>query len=71
MIARSGQTPPSGRGISFRVVTLHKVIATGRASGIETVRELGGVIEIRDGLVVSQWIYLDRSEALEAAGLAP
>ena len=54
----------------FRVVTLHRVIATGRASGIETVRELGGLIEIRDGRVVSQWIYLDRDEALEAAGLA-
>ncbi|MFI5121604.1 MAG: nuclear transport factor 2 family protein [Vicinamibacteria bacterium] len=54
----------------FRVVTLHRVIATGRASGIETVRELGGLIEIRDGLVVSQWIYLDRKDALEAAGLA-
>jgi ketosteroid isomerase-like protein len=53
-----------------RVVTLHRVIATGRASGIETVRELGGVIDIRDGLVVRQWIYLDRNEALEAAGLA-
>jgi ketosteroid isomerase-like protein len=53
-----------------RVVTLHKVVATGRASGIETVRELGGLIDIRDGLVVSQWIYLDRDEALEAAGLA-
>ena len=53
-----------------RVVTLHKVIATGRASGIETVRELGGVIDIRDGLVVRQWIYLDRNEALEAAGVA-
>ena len=53
-----------------RVVTLHKVFATGRASGIETVRELGGVVEIRDGRVVSQWIYLDRNEALEAAGLA-
>ncbi len=53
-----------------RVVTLHKVIARGRASGIETVRELGGLIEIRDGLVVSQWIYLDRDKALEAAGLA-
>ena len=52
-----------------RVVTLHRVIATGRASGIETVRELGGLIEIRDGLVVSQWIYLDRSDALKAAGL--
>ena len=53
----------------FRVVTLHRVIATGRASGIETVRELGGLIHIRDGLVVSQWIYLDRSDALKAAGL--
>lgn len=53
-----------------RVVTLHKVIATGRASGIETVRELGGVIDIRDGLVVRQWIYLERDEALEAAGVA-
>ena len=53
-----------------RVVTLHKVIATGRASGVETVRELGGVIEIREGLVVRQWIYLDRSEALEAVGLS-
>ena len=52
-----------------RVVTFHKVIATGRTSGIETVRELGGLIEIRDGRVVSQWIYLDRSEALQAAGL--
>ena len=52
------------------MVTLHRVIATGRASRIETVRELGGLIEIRDGRVVSQWIYLDRNEALEAAGLA-
>jgi ketosteroid isomerase-like protein len=52
-----------------RVVTLHKVIATGRASGVETARDLGGVIEIREGLVVKQWIYLDRNEALEAAGL--
>ena len=53
-----------------RVVPLHTVSATGRASGIETVRELGGVIDIRDGLVVRQWIYLDRNEALDAAGVA-
>ena len=51
------------------VVTLHRVIATGRVTGIQTVRELGGVLEIRDGLVVKQWIYLDRQEALEAAGV--
>ncbi len=52
-----------------RVVTLHRVIATGRASGVQTVRELGGLLEIRDGLVVSQRIYLDREEALRAAGV--
>jgi uncharacterized protein (TIGR02246 family) len=53
-----------------RVVTLHRVIATGRASGIVTERELAGVLKLRDGLVVSQRIYLDRSEALADAGLA-
>jgi ketosteroid isomerase-like protein len=52
-----------------RVVTLHRVIATGRMSGIQTIRELGGVLELRDGLVVKQWIYLDRDEALAAAGV--
>jgi hypothetical protein len=51
------------------VVTLHRVIATGRASGIVMERELGGVLELRDGLVVRQWIYLDRKDALEAAGV--
>jgi ketosteroid isomerase-like protein len=51
------------------VVTLHRVIATGRASGIVTERELGAVLELRDGLVVRQWIYLDRNDALKAAGL--
>jgi ketosteroid isomerase-like protein len=53
-----------------RVVIFHRVIATGRASGIEMTRDLGGVLEIRDGLVVSQRIYLDRHEALAAVGLA-
>ena len=52
-----------------RVVTLHRVIATGRMSGIQTIRELGGVLELRDGLVVKQWIYLDRNEALASVGL--
>jgi ketosteroid isomerase-like protein len=51
------------------VVSLHRVIATGRASGIVSVRDLAGLLEVRDGLVVKQWIYLDRNEALEAAGL--
>jgi ketosteroid isomerase-like protein len=52
-----------------RVVTLHRVIATGRTSGIVTERELGAVLELREGLVVKQWIYLDRTDALKAAEL--
>ncbi len=52
------------------VVSLHRVIATGRASGVETVRELGAVTEVRDGLVTSQRIYLDRAQALSAAGVS-
>ena len=52
-----------------RVVTLHRVIATGRVTGIVTERELGGLFEVRDGLVVKQWVYLDRDEALRDAGV--
>jgi uncharacterized protein (TIGR02246 family) len=52
-----------------QVVTLHRVIATGRTSGIVTERELGAFFDVRDGLVVKQWIYLDRNDALKAAGL--
>jgi ketosteroid isomerase-like protein len=53
-----------------RVLSLHRVIATGRASGVEVIRELGGLYEIRDGKIVRDWIYLDQAEALEAAGLS-
>jgi ketosteroid isomerase-like protein len=52
-----------------RVVTLHRVITKGRSSGIELDRELGGVWDIQQGLIVREWIYLDRADALEAAGL--
>ena len=53
-----------------RVVTFHSVTTTGPASGIEVTRPLAGVFEIRDGLIASVWIFLDRNEALEAAGLS-
>jgi hypothetical protein len=32
-------------------------------------RDLAAVYRIRDGLIASEWVYLDRAEALEAAGL--
>ncbi len=53
-----------------RVVTFHRVIAKGRTTGIELDRELGAIWDIRDGLVIREWVYLDRAEALEAAGLS-
>ena len=53
-----------------RVLSLHRVIATGRGSGVKVVRTLSGVYELHDGKIVKMRIYLDRAEALEAAGLS-
>ena len=39
------------------------------AAGVEVARDLAAVYRIRDGLIASEWVYLDRAEALEAAGL--
>jgi hypothetical protein len=33
-------------------------------------RDFAGVFRIRDGLIASEHIFLDRNEALEAAGLS-
>ena len=41
----------------------------GRESGVEVRRELTGVYRLRNGKIASERIYLDREEALEAAGL--
>ena len=51
------------------VVTFYRGSVIGRESGIEVTPELTGVYCIRDGKIASQRIFLDRSEALEAAGL--
>jgi|Tabmets5t2r1_1033131.scaffolds.fasta_scaffold51009_1 ketosteroid isomerase-like protein len=52
------------------VVSFYRSISVGRQSGIEVVRDLTGVTRIRDGLIASERVYLDRGEALEAAGLS-
>jgi ketosteroid isomerase-like protein len=52
------------------VVAFYRGTAVGRESGVEVVRDLTGVYRIRDGKIASEWIYLDREEALEAAGLS-
>jgi ketosteroid isomerase-like protein len=41
----------------------------GKASGVETETPLALVTEIRDGKTISIRAYLDREEALEAAGM--
>jgi ketosteroid isomerase-like protein len=52
------------------VVSFYRSISVGRKSGIEVVRDLTGVTRIRDGLIASERVYLDREEALQAAGLS-
>ena len=52
------------------VVSFYRGIGVGRESGVEVVRDLTGVYRLHDGLIVSERVYLDREEALEAAGLS-
>jgi ketosteroid isomerase-like protein len=52
------------------VVSFYRSISTGRASGIEVVRNLTAVSHIRDGLIARERVFLDRDEALKAAGLS-
>ena len=43
---------------------------SGKGSGVGTERPFGWVFEIRDGLIREVRAYLNRAEALEAAGLS-
>jgi ketosteroid isomerase-like protein len=52
------------------VVSFYRAIGIGRESGVEVVRDLTGVYRLRDGLIVSEQVFLDREQALEAAGLS-
>ena len=51
------------------VVTFYRAIGIGRHSGIEVVRDLTGIYHVRDGVIATERVYLDRAEALEAVGL--
>ncbi len=52
-----------------RVVVLVREFRRGRGSGIELETNTAVVFEVRDGRVVRIQGYMDRAEALEAAGL--
>jgi ketosteroid isomerase-like protein len=52
-----------------RVVVLVREFRRGRGSGIELETDTAVVFEVRDGRVVRIQGYMDRAEALEAAGI--
>jgi ketosteroid isomerase-like protein len=51
-----------------RVVVLVRVLARGAISGVRLDRETAHIWTLEDGRVTRCEVYLDRSEALEAAG---
>ena len=58
-------------GSDDTVVMCARESARGKGSGIEMrSRRVFGVFQLRDGKVVRQQAYLDRAEALRAAGLS-
>lgn len=58
------------RDLGDRLVAIGCTRNRGKASGVETETFLALVTEIRDGKTISIRAYLDREEALEAAGLS-
>jgi ketosteroid isomerase-like protein len=59
-----------GAGADLVVAFWHD-IARGRVSGAEVETDTGVVYTVREGLVVRVQPYMDRAEALRAAGLDP
>jgi hypothetical protein len=53
-----------------RVLAFLRVTVHGRASGLPTPAETGNVYEFEEGKIRRLQIFLDRGEALEAAGLS-
>jgi uncharacterized protein len=53
-----------------RVVVLVREFRRGRGSGVELEADTAVVFEVRDGRVVRIQGYMDRAEALKAAGLS-
>jgi ketosteroid isomerase-like protein len=51
------------------VVVFHHEVAKGRESGVVVETDTGTVQTVRDGKIVRVRSYMDRNQALEAAGL--
>lgn len=53
-----------------RILVLEKQTARDRSSGAVISQDVGALLTLRDGLIVRWEYYWERSEALEAAGIA-
>jgi ketosteroid isomerase-like protein len=53
-----------------RVVSFHREFQRGKSSGVELEIEAAILFDLRDGRIVRIQGYMDRAEALEAAGLS-
>jgi ketosteroid isomerase-like protein len=58
------------RDLGERIVVVGRVSGRGRASGAETEMPINWVIEFRNSKVIRMRDYVERAEALEAAGLS-
>lgn len=54
-----------------RVLSLFRMIATGKGSGIELTRDDAILVDFREGKIAALAYYNDQEEALEAASLPP
>ena len=61
--------PEDARVVGERLVMVGQVVARGRESGLELDSGWSGLASYRDELTLSAWDWLDRDEALKAAGL--
>jgi ketosteroid isomerase-like protein len=57
------------RDLGDEALALGQMTTRGRGSGVDVVSPFGVFAEVRDGLIVRQRFFADRSRALEAAGL--
>jgi ketosteroid isomerase-like protein len=53
-----------------RVLTGGVLIARGKGSGVQTRRRFWFVVWVKNGKITRRQVFLDRKEALEAAGLS-
>jgi ketosteroid isomerase-like protein len=61
--------PEDAKVVGERLVVVGRVIARGRESGLELDSGWSALVGYRDELAISAWDWLDRDEAVKAAGL--